>query len=336
MDLVVRRLNASYLQKLSLTNNPLHPPAVQKLFEALNAPKLAELHLSTCDIPPACVPAICAFIRSPRSQHLGVLELNGNALGRLGITMILDAIDAGNFSISRIGLFANNATPKLGSDSGSDFDEDIWRERNQVWESDENMDPADPRSMATQIERRVPQLQKRNGELTRRVRKAAATVIAPTRIILHAREPNASEVAARVLADTEESRSSTPVFPLLELPAEVRLHIARHCSGDAYALSDAQWARVRAHAAERGSVANLGRRMRSATGKAEPGVAQMYKGWEVKAEWLEEMGCEWWELEDQGLWQRLDEEERVRKEKEKKRRQLKEEQKKSEGGICVG
>lgn len=312
MDVVVQRLNASYLQKLSLTNNPLHPPAVQRFFEQLNAPKLAELHLSTCDLPPACVPAICAFIRSPRSQHLGVLELNGNALGRLGITMILDAIDTGNFSISRIGLFANNATPKLGSDSGSDFDEDIWREQNQVWESDENMDPSDPRSMATQIERRVPQLQKRNGELTRRVRKAAATAIAPTRMILHAREPTAAEVATRVLADTEEGGSSSPVFPLLELPTEVRLHIARHCSGDAYALSDAQWAKVRSHAEERKSIANMGRRMRSATGKAEPGVAQQYMGWEVRGEWLAEMGCEWWQLEDQGLWERLDEEDRER------------------------
>lgn len=310
VDAVVERLNSSHLQKLSLSSNPLHAPAVVTFFEGLNAPKLSELHISACSLPASCVASISDFIRSPRSQTMGLLELNGNTLSRLGVTAILDALEIGNFSISRIGLFANNSAParSYSPDQGAGYfgDEDA----ESVWESDESMSRDDPRSMANQIERRVPALQKRNGRLTLRVRSAAARCIAPTRIILHARPPTAVETAARVIEDTRINGSAPAAqFPLLEFPVEVQILIARHCSGDADALSEAQWVRLRSHAADRDTLSRLAARTRKAlSGVAAQGphIAKRYKDREVRDSWLTEVGCEWWELDNKRYWEELE------------------------------
>jgi len=313
VDAVVERLNASLLVKMSLSSNPLDNDAVIRFFETLNAPKLRELHMSTCGLLPTVVPAICDFIRSPRSQRMGILELNANALSRGGVTAILDAIEVGNFTISRIGLFANNSAPArlANEDQGAGYFGDEGDDGDDLaWESDETMSREDPRSMFHQIERRVPALQKRNGKLMMRVRNAAARAIAPLRMILHARAPTELETAARVLEDTTVSDSPTaPHFPLLDLPVEVQLLVARHCSGDAYAMSDAQWARVLKHASDRATLARLAQR----TSQAQARVANLgavhdvkkYKAREVRDEWLAELKCEWWELENQRYWDQL-------------------------------
>lgn len=311
---MVERLNASRLTELSLSSNPLDPDAVIRLFETLNAPTLRELHLSACNIPAECVPAICDFIRSPRSQNLWLLQLNGNSLGRCGVTSILDALEVGNFSISRIGMFANNtareareASPSPARSAAGESDYD------SVWESDQTLaiNPTDPRSMKTQIERRVPALQKRNADLTMRVRRAAARAISPTRIILHARQPTAMETATRVMAETSVETTAAPKehFPLMDLPAEVRILIARHCSGDAEALTDAQWTRLRMHAGDKDNVDKMGQRMAKAEQSVHPSAppsARKYKGIEVREAWLSEIGCWRWEMENKRFWNQFE------------------------------
>lgn len=316
-DSVVERINSSNLRALSLNSNPLSPTSVQTLFAKLNTPHLRELHLSTCDLPPSCVPAIVEFLRSPRSQKLGVLLLNANALGRLGVTAILDALESANYSVYKIGLFANNAAPaRSSSPDGTGLglsdseNEDVWRETHGVWESDEAMSRDDPRSMNNQIQHRVPALQSRNAELGRRVRRAASRAIAPLRMIVSARAPTDSETAKRVLDDTvppSEGGEEKPrgYFPLLDLPPEVQLVIARHCSRDAYAMSDDQWARLVSHAQDPKSLGKMAARMKKAQQKVQFGVARDYMSQDVREGWLGEMGCEWWELEDQRYWDRL-------------------------------
>lgn len=268
------------------------------------------------------MPAIVEYLRSPRSQKLGVLELNANALGRLGVTAILDALESANYSVYRIGLFANNAAPaRSSSPDGTGLlsdseNEDVWRETHGVWESDEAMSRDDPRSMSNQITHRVPALQSRNAELGRRVRTAASRAIGPLRMIVGARAPTDAETAQRVLADTNSPEAEAEAaatggekasgfFPLLKLPPEVQLVVARHCSRDAYAMSDDQWARLVSHAQDPTSLAKMGVRMRKAEQTVQFGVARTYMGQEVREAWLGEMGCEWWELEDQRYWDRL-------------------------------
>lgn len=240
-----------------------------------------------------------------------MLELNANALGRLGVTAILDALESANYSVYRIGLFANNAAPaRASSPDGSGLsdseNEDVWRETHGVWESDEAMSRDDPRSMSNQITHRVPALQSRNAELGRRVRNAASRAIAPLRMIVNARAPTEAETAARVLEETnDDGASAPPFFPLLDLPAEVQLVVARHCSRDADALSDDQWARLVSHAQDTGSLGRMAKRMRKAQETVQFGVARDYASHDVREAWLNEMGCEWWELEDQRYWDRL-------------------------------
>ncbi|GMK57616.1 hypothetical protein CspeluHIS016_0404500 [Cutaneotrichosporon spelunceum] len=303
VDTVVERINSSNLRKLSLTSNPLSPAAVTKLFAQLNTPHLRELHLSICDLPPCCVPAIVEFLRSPRSQKLGVLELNANALGRLGVTAILDALESANYSVYRIGLSANNAVPRASSSDSEN--EDVWRETHGVWESDVAMSRDDPRSMSNQINNRVPALQSRNAELGRRVRNAASRAISPLRMIVHARAPTDVETAQRVLADAAPGAAPPAHFPLLELPPEVQLVIARHASQDANALADDQWARLVSHAKDTGSLSRMAERMKRAQQSVQFGDARSYREQGVREAWLSEMGCDWWELEDQRFWDRL-------------------------------
>ncbi|BEI80536.1 hypothetical protein CcaverHIS002_0110650 [Cutaneotrichosporon cavernicola] len=304
-DTVVERINASNLRKLSLTSNPLSPDAVNRLFAQLNTPHLRELHLSICDLPPSCVPAIVEFLRSPRSQKLGVLELNANALGRLGVTAILDAVESANYSVYRIGLSANNPVPARSSSGSDSENEDVWRETHGVWESDVAMNPDDPRSMSNQINNRLPTLQSRNAELGRRVRGAASRAIAPLRMIVNARAPTDTETAQRVLADVAPDAAPPPHFPLLELPPEVQLVIARHSSQDADALADDQWARLVGHAKDTTSLSKMATRMKRAQQSVQFGDARNYREQAVREAWLGEMGCEWWELEDQRYWDRL-------------------------------
>lgn len=322
---VAEKLNASRLAKLSLASNPLHTPAVCTLFEMLDAPHLRALHLSACQITSDLVPSLCAFLRSPRSQRLQLLELNGNMLGRAGVTAVLDAVEDANFSLSRIGLFANSVRRwaadgeggiaggvggaedggvGLGGPEGAgQADTSALDARETAGDPDpETEDPNDPASMAWQIGERLPALQKRNAALWRRTRLAALRCLAPARMILHARAPSDAETAQRVLATADPASAPAPVFRLMDLPPELRLLVARHCSGDAYALSDAQWVRIRAHAERRETLKRMRTRMRAATEDEVGYASRRAREDRVRRAWLEEVGCDMWELEDAGFW----------------------------------
>lgn len=292
------------------------------MFDMLNAPHLRQLHLSACQITSDLVPSLCAYLRSPRSQRLQLLELNGNMLGRAGVTAILDAVEEANFSLSRIGLFANTVRRWAVDDDGElaggvggaedggvgaggpegagQVDEDAPGARGDP--DPETEDPNDPTSMAWQIGERLPALQKRNGALWHRVRRAASSAIAPTRMILHARVPTDAEVAARIFAETDPNYEPGPVFRLMDLPPEIRLLIARHCSQDAYALSDAQWVRIRSHAEKRETIARMRRLMKAAVDGAMGYAARKNGENKVKRQWLQEVGCDMWELENTHFW----------------------------------
>jgi hypothetical protein len=252
-----------------------------------------------------------------------LLEFNANSLSRAGVTAILDAMEVGNFTISRIGLDANNSAPArfAEEDQGAGYFPPGPGDDDDVWESDETMRPENPKSMNYQMKERLPALQKRNGKLNKRVRTAAARAIAPLRIILHARAPT-PEPEGDGDGDVEMAASNTDVemadaaastsFPFMDLPVEVQLVIARHASGDADALSDAQWARLLSHASDRSAIRKLRERTASAEARVATthviGAQEKYKMREVRKvrdEWLGELQCEWWELANRWYWDRL-------------------------------
>ncbi|KAL1408874.1 hypothetical protein Q8F55_005688 [Vanrija albida] len=288
-------VNKSRVAHLGLNDLPLDAAAVSALFAALNAPHLRTLHLSTCDIPWGCAPAIAEYVRSPRSRGLKVLELNQNRLGRRGVALVLDAVEAANFSLLHIGLMVNDRRrkrrgprrfPASPSDTESDSD------------SAEHLDNS---SLAYQLDKRVPVLQFRNEALTNRVRRAAARAIAPARVILRARPPTATETGARIMREASRDARPAVPFPLLDLPPEVQVQIARHCSRDATALSEAQWTRLRMRAADPDDLRNAARRMAAACVDVQLGKAtraqRRERVREVRDEWLVSGGWECWELD---------------------------------------
>lgn len=292
-EATARLVNKSRLAQLGLTDLPLDPSAVSVLFQTFDARSLHTLHLSTCDIPAACALAIAAYVRSPRSRGLKVLELNENRLGRRGVALILDAVEAANFSLLHLGLMFNDRRrrrrrPRLAASTPSDS------------ESESEDSHLDNSSLAYQLDKRVPALQYRNEALTARVRRAAARAIAPARIILCARVPTATETAARVMHEASRDMGFAVPFPLLDLPPEVQVLIARHCSRDARALSEAQWTRLRLLAADPADLRNAARKMRAACADVPLGKAtrkqRRERLREVRDEWLVSGGWECWEL----------------------------------------
>ncbi|KAL1408987.1 hypothetical protein Q8F55_005806 [Vanrija albida] len=332
LSALIEQLNKSHLTELRLANNRLSPAAVEQLFKSLKAPHLRALHLSSCRLPAEVAPAIAEYVASERSYGLEILELNGNSLGAKGVAAIVDALQSSNFTLLRLGLHANNA--RRARSTGSDDD---WESEDE-WSSASDAD-SDAAACKQQTERRLPALE-RNRLLNRRVKDAAARALAPMRIILHAQAaPEGTEVESQLENLSVEAKpkvesksglvddlrigvseapaaapSETPVplasFPLLRLPQELQLVVARHCSGDAEALSEAQWSRITTYAGERASLGRMAERSRLALFAAATGpgraarLERKTKMLEVLDEWRSRYRCDQWELNPKptGLW----------------------------------
>jgi len=266
-----------------LTNNKsLLPTSVSHLFQTLSSPHLHELHLSTCSLgPPACRD-IASYLSSTRSRNLEHLELNGNCLGAEGIRDIVDAIESSNFTLKLAGFLANDPRPVMSVNEDG--------EKVEVERSAEERQ-AEERALAYQVHHRLPPLLERNRVLTRRVRSAARRIIAPARILLNAQPASPQTTAHRLMSSDLE-----PIFRLLDLPQEILFHIVRHCSGDPGALSESQFARFRAEAEDRGSLA----RSRGVKEGERMGMDQEERERaevERREEWLRRGRWERWELD---------------------------------------
>lgn len=230
------------------------------------------------------------------------MELNGNMLGVEGVTEIIDAVESGNFGVVNLGLFANEllgrqlppgqsaTAPAAGGEQGLQQGVETDSTRDSTVASSEHAAPAElyrpspaerqaeERALSHQIQDRLKLLLERNRTYTRRIHRAAKSILAPARILLNAREASSEMTAQRIIQDVGRVESasgpssvlssastsrnaitgilphSSPApnthslnrpFPLLELPSEVLQLIVRHCSGDAYALSEKQFAKLR-------------------------------------------------------------------------------------------
>jgi hypothetical protein len=318
LDSILNSLNASHIEVLSMNHNDnLTGPSLQRFLDGLNATHLKELFLSTCNVGPECTPALVRYLSLGRSRNLERFELNGNKLGAEAVTTIVDAVEMCNFSIQNLGLFANHASPQFqgiipfdDADGGADQDQSPVNTP-RPWSEEEKKN--EERILSYQVHERLPVLLVRNRVLTRRVRRAALCAIAPSRIMLNARPLNdderaedAARVARHVISNLgpswngssapPPSTSSGVSFPLLDLPREVIYLIARHCSRDPSALSEAQFGRLRKEAEDRKSIARSASILFERTRKAEWGMEKEAE-MEAQGDWLRRGGWDKWDLD---------------------------------------
>lgn len=319
----MEHLDRSHLNVLVLANNVLLSTAAVRLFETLNAPHLHNLCLASCRLVPSCAPAIAEFLLSPRAKNLRELQLQENYLGREGMKMIIDAIARGNFTLEKVSLYENNrdepeeevegdevplpqpvpfvAQPILqapavppqaaggaapaNANANAPADEPAPRRRESyvlnTFSEHETFDP---------LLRRLQGLLYRNNNLADRVREAAARSIVPARIIIHGRTPTVSEAATM-----RNPVGSPEPFPLLSLPPEVRLLVARYASLDAAALSHSQWARIVKHASDRSTIADTARLISEAQWTAKL-KTRSRTGCALDV-WCTRLECNKWELD---------------------------------------
>ncbi|WOO82758.1 uncharacterized protein LOC62_04G006241 [Vanrija pseudolonga] len=228
----VTHLNNSGLQSLSLSDNPLTSSGVIQLFNLLDAPCLRGLDVGGCQVGAECLPAIVGFFTSPRGRRLHDFEMRTHGLGEDDVRELLDGLEGGNS-----GLTTFDVLPRLFTVVPGMFEI-----------------PPPPID-------RGRRLCDRNGDLAWRVRVAAVRALAPTRIIVHGLKLPATEATVVQPSKSHKRwpsralKALRPVprqtFPLLDLPREIQLQIARLCSGDANAFSGAQWSRLTAYASDR-------------------------------------------------------------------------------------
>lgn len=306
LESIINSLNSSRISTLSLTNNPhLSPSSLTRLFAALSSPHLTELHLNTCAIGPGLAPSIAAYLRSPRSRRLELLELNGNHLGLLGVREIVDAIENGNFTIKHLGLVANESLPPRphregGDDNGADEDEESESSEPEDRRSAEEK-LAEERALSYEVHERLPVLLERNRVLTRRVRRAAVRCLAPARILLNAQPIVVDDLTTDRQVIEEVSSNRTHLRPqpfrLLSLSEEVLHLVIRHTSGDATALSDSQWVRLRTEAGDRESLRRAARSLENKLRRAYTIEERQGAGRELMEEWLMKGKWDRWELD---------------------------------------
>jgi hypothetical protein len=285
LDSILYCLNASQLESLSLTDNKrLLDKSIIRLFDSLSTPHLNELHLSICNLGPEISPSIISYLTSPRSRYLELLGLNGNRLGLEAVRNLIDTLERGNFTILNLGLFASS----LASDAAH-HEEEEGVEAVQPSAEEMEMRAEEKRREERQLGQetaRIPRLLERNRLLTQRVEAAALRCLPCARILLNAKSPSDIDTAQRAI-ESISLKTHTPYFRLLDLPPEVIYLIVRHTSGDATALSDAQFTRLRKDAEGKEGLARAIRRRRSKAeawkvDRAGLGMAEM----QLRDDWL--------------------------------------------------
>ncbi|WOO81867.1 uncharacterized protein LOC62_04G005383 [Vanrija pseudolonga] len=226
LDRIVAALNASRIHELVIrlhkrSASPSASPPQDTLthfFDTLSIAGLYGLVLQDYryDTGGDFTPAVGGYLASPRSQSLERLYILQSEFAQPDFAApILDAITAtGRVSTLRLGGAAMS------------------------WE-DEFRPPVRMREgwfAPSPLVNRLPSVTGRNAALVRAVRRAAAQVLIPARVLLRGRP-------------STQPHDGTRPFPILDLPHHVLVNILRYTAHDAALLSDPQLARLCAHAA---------------------------------------------------------------------------------------
>ncbi|EGO03842.1 hypothetical protein SERLA73DRAFT_158311 [Serpula lacrymans var. lacrymans S7.3] len=248
LTILANALNNSRVNLFSLTGNKdLGDMFIEQFLPLLHTPYLKELHLNTLRITQDSAPVIAEWITSrkaggDRRCMLETFKCNGNSLGLKGVRQIVQAIEKGNWGLTKVEMYAN----QLG----------------ELEETDENdIVPETPMSNRSaridaawkETEVALRRVLLRNTHWKRQTEKEALSLLRYSRALL-----------LRTKTPQPTPRGPTPVS-FQTLPMELQLHIIALF---APTLSAAQRSRVYNYAADVSTLPPLLPSLRRGTGKS--------------------------------------------------------------------
>ncbi|PCH35007.1 RNI-like protein [Wolfiporia cocos MD-104 SS10] len=327
-------LNSSQLEVLSLTTNPrLSDAFIERFLPALDAPFLRDLQLSVLGMTSRSAAHIIEYISSHRCR-LRNLSANGNRLGTRGVRFITRALKRHNFSLTTVEMFSNGLFEADASEETSGSEDADTRAGAQIWQESVN----ELRRILVRnaqlkhaTEREALGLLRYARALLFRPRGSSAESFTPT-VESRALVPRRSENLLAVIGTPVELLATLhpPSFPFTKLPMELQLYILSFL---APTLSSAQRLRIYTFAASPatlppllpnllmgcrfpnhsvmplgGAGIGLGMMLRRRNGSSPQSGTTDGKGSvsslrdEEKSRWLTLMRCDAFELEEDGTW----------------------------------
>lgn len=276
-------LNGSNVDHLVLGMNWLDSRGTSVFFNALDAPSLTCLFMDHCCLAGDVVPAVADFVAAPRTNGLVDLVLRRNAdFDVAQCTCILDAIEGANYTLLSVTAVLPDDVPVFLRRRAEDLET-----RNNLHHT--RLIRATLKGLvAARIILHGRQPIAEDGDMedtgtdtdsSRRRRRRGSRTPSPVyvrntyRWALHrdqagsaasqSQQPEAEDPSRQqetIVPGTERQQASPPrPFPLLRLPREIQLLIARYCTEDETALSESQWRRVIRHASDPDSLSRKAR-----------------------------------------------------------------------------
>lgn len=216
--------NLPRLRRVYLSSNILRDNGVSALLSVLNSRSLQRIQLSMTGLTPTCLVNLEEYLMSERSRPLQSIRLNANLLGSEGLESMVKILKQMNTSLEEIELFSVGV--------------DIARFSAEVSKRSSTELTVDAHLLHTPQYFLVRRMLDRNQILRRRTASNAAQLLLASRVLLlRVRE-----------VKTDDQLDSPLLFPLLELPYELRENILRMLNPLGF-LSDSQQNKILAYAA---------------------------------------------------------------------------------------
>lgn len=237
-------------------------------------------------LPPAAIPALANFIRSPRSHGLVEIVFDGSALSYDDVAPLAAAVKD-NTTLARLCVGACNRRLYMPMRQSCQ----CFQPLTKMWGHD---------GASGHLGHIAPMLL-RNRDMTTKVHKAALRSLVPARILLRAADVAAdtssefSGSVPRVTAQPYRSngftvkrpvRSPPRVPAVLRLPKEALARILHFAADESALLTDEQVAVVLEHAADPAALSRLAREIGS-------NRADTVESRQVRVEWLSKGGFTW-------------------------------------------
>ncbi|KAF8549039.1 hypothetical protein OG21DRAFT_1515618 [Imleria badia] len=200
-------INDSRLRFLSLTSNSqLGDAFVEHFLPSLRSRYLHELHINGVGLTAQSAPVIGAWIsryphrNSDGACHLQVFKSSGNSLGANGVWEIVRAIERGNWSITKVEMYANQLGGLLGATQTEDAD------------------------AMRDAERALHRVLMRNSYWKRQTEREALLLLRYSRPLLMRLKSLPASVSPSG-STSPPLRTATSLFPFYALPNELKLYI---------------------------------------------------------------------------------------------------------------
>ncbi|KAH7886927.1 hypothetical protein F5I97DRAFT_1072739 [Phlebopus sp. FC_14] len=237
-------INSSQLRMLSLTGNSrLGDAFAERFFPLLHSRALQELHINTIGMTVRSTGDLCAWITGCVTQNGGgmcrlqTLKCCGNSLGMKGVWEVIQAIERGNWCLTKVEMYANQLADPVAPqqpDVGLSTQQSPAIASSNIPETEEAW---------KDCERGLHRVLMRNVYWKRQAEKEALKLLKYSRPLL-IRSKSASKSPT---SPQSPSPAATTRFPFYSLPNELKLHILALL---APSLSSAQRTRIYNYASD--------------------------------------------------------------------------------------